>query len=316
MKKSLLFCLVWSASVLCSAADYFPIETGNSWTFSFQSVYEPAVLNAPVTRDSGTVIWEMAGVYATMSTVAVAVKQTRSLARRSLTSITTPGYDSVFAPPRITIDTVLLIQKGNDISFLNDTSPIAVHDPNLPLPAGLSLIDTTITFQSKDLAAKKTVPSMEMNTVSPSPISTSFSEKLPTYISFILGDSIGPIEAYIAISKGWFGFGYQETWKLVSREYPAAVLKGNAQTLFSGSGITVSRNSSCITSSFCLPCPLPVYVVLTDLQGRMVQKVFAGTLDKGMHSFALNAPLRQSGILVLCVQTGDVTISRRIIMTK
>jgi hypothetical protein len=202
VKRFFPFVLASGALLSAAAADYFPTEVGNAWTFSYVSTSSPVVSNPPTTKDSGTVNWEIYANIQTEESFAIGVRQMRRLLRRTLTQWGSPGYDSVFSQPRTTIDTVVIIQSfqgGNDISFAAAPCPFAVHDPTIAMPAELSSKDTTISFQGTISAGKKMIVSA-CSCLKPRSLETD-----PSYsYSFTLIPAIGPVAASIGYCPGRF----------------------------------------------------------------------------------------------------------------
>ena len=105
--------LASGALFAASTADYFPVQERNAWTFSYVSTGAPVVPNPPTTRDSGTVKWEIVENRNVELVNVYTVNLTRSLVRRSMwpSDCTSVRIDSVFYPPRKTIDTVVLRER-------------------------------------------------------------------------------------------------------------------------------------------------------------------------------------------------------------
>lgn len=309
VKRFIAIVLASGALLSAAAADYFPVETGNAWTFSYVSTSMPVVPNPPTTRDSGTVKWEIYRLWqpptlasnATLSTLneaimIVGVIQTRSLVRRTLTQTGASGYDSVFTPPRTKIDTISLSDNfplSNEICFPGDTCPFAVHDPTIAMPVGLSSKDTTVPFVGSllPIACKKMIVS-----------ECSCLHKWYSY-SFTLGPTIGPVEASITQCPGLAGVAYQETWKLINREYPTAVLKGNAP--HAGlKAVAASQSSGRITCSMRLGYSSQVHIEFLDVKGRLIKTLFKGSLNAGAYLYSWNSPRKTANIALLRVRTG------------
>jgi hypothetical protein len=291
------FVILFTAGVLlsASAADYFPIEVGNAWTFSYVSTSAPVVPNPLITRDSGTVKWdifdnrnvEMINVYT--------VKLTHSLARRSMwpSDCTAVRIDSVFSPPRTTIDTVILRERIDQagISFSDATCAFAVHDPTVAMPANLSAKDTTVPFVGALLpvACKKMI------------VSICSCLKGHYAYSFTLGPSIGPIEANI--NSVLPGSSFQEKWKLINREFPTAVLKATAPAAVLKT-VAASQSLERVNCRLNLDHASPVRIEIIDLNGRVIRTLLKGLINAGYYRYSWSIPAHPAGVALLRVRTG------------
>jgi hypothetical protein len=294
LKRFIVFVVASGALVAAAAADYFPTAEGNVWTFSYVSESMPVVPNPPTTKDSGTVTWEIYSNIQTEELFGIGIKQTRRLLRRTLTQWGSLGYDSVFASPRTTTDTVLLIQSfqgSNEISFATNTCPFAVHDVTIAMPAGLSSKDTTASFLGTMSAGKKMI------------VSECSCLKNRYSYSFTLVPAIGPVGAYITMCPSMAGSSYQETWKLVGRGFPTFVLKGNAAAA-KHTMVSYSQSSGRINCSLRLSYSSPVCIDVLDSYGRLIKRLFKGNLNAGEFRYSWNMPTIARGIALLRVRTG------------
>jgi hypothetical protein len=299
VKRFFLFALV-SGSILYAATDYFPIQVGNAWTFSYVSIAAPVIPNPPTTKDSGTVKWEIVsnGMLEplTEEILLVGVKQTRSLVRRTLTNSEPPGdYDSVFTPPRMIIDTVrfwqpLLVSNAIPISFETDTCPFAVHYPTVAMPTGLSSKDTTVSFQGAPVAAKKMI------------VSDCSCLKERYLYSFTLGPTIGPVEAYITMCPNLAGSSFKETWELISREYPITISRASTPSVLLEAA-TANQSLGRIFCSLDLGYSSLVQIEFLDVRGRLIKTLFKGNLNAGAYRYSWNIPTKTVGIALLRVRT-------------
>jgi hypothetical protein len=294
MVKRFFLSVLTSVSLLtAAAADYFPVQERNAWTFSYTSISMPVVPNPLITKDSGTVKWdifenrnvEMVNVYS--------VNVTYSLMRRTQTRSDTTLSDSVFSPPRTTIDTVILTERIDQagIAFSAATCAFAVHDPTTTMPAELSSKDTTVSFQGTAIAGKKMIAS-----------DCSCLDKWYSY-SFTLGPAIGPVEADIRLCSGVVGGSVTETWKLIDRDYPTAVIKGNV-TPDACTTVAAEYSSGRITCSLNLGYPSPARIEVLDIKGRLIRPLFKGNLTAGSHRYIWSIPTKISGIAMLRIRTG------------
>jgi len=273
------------------AADYFPVQERNAWAFSYTSSSMPVVPNPLITKDSGTVKWdifenrnvEMVNVYS--------VKETRCLTRRTQTRSDTSIYDSIYSPPRTTIDTVILRERIDQvgIAFSAATCAFAVHDPTTAMPAELSSKDTVVSFQGASIDCKKMIVS-----------ECSCLPKAMRSFSFTLGPVVGPVGAYVTACGA--GLALNETWQLVIRDYPTTVVKGNAPS-DAPKTVAADYSSGRITCSLNLGYPSPARIEVLDVKGRSIQPLFKGNLCAGSHRYIWNIPIKTRGIVLLRVRT-------------
>jgi hypothetical protein len=295
MGKRFFFFILASGTFLPAAtAEYFPVQTGNVWTFSYASTSAPVVPNPPTTRDSGTVKWEIVSNIQTEESLVIGVKQTRDLVRRTLTQPGASGYDSVFTSPRTKIDTIFLMEHlspSNGICFPGDTCSFAVHDPTVAMPAELSSKDTTVLFQGSSIAGKKMIVS-----------ECSCLHKWYSY-SFTLGSAVGPVETYITPCPGLAGVSYKETWKLISREYPTAVSQGNARP-DALKTVVANQSSGRISCRLNLDHSSPVRIEIVDLKGCLLRIMLQAHLSAGTYHYSWDFPANAPAIALLRVWTG------------
>ena len=294
LKRFIMFVTASGALFAAAATDYFPTATGNVWAFSYVNESTPVVPNPATTKDSGMVQWEIYSNIQTEELFGIGVKQTRNLKRRTMMQSSTVEYDSIFPSPRTTTDTILLIQKfqgANGISFATDTCSFAVHDPTVAMPVGLSLKDTTASFLGTMSVGKKMIVS-----------ECSCLKKWYSY-SFTLGPAVGPVEAYITMCPGMAGSSYHEAWKLVTRNYPTATVKGKTPSS-SLNTVAVKQSFGRIICSLNLGYSSPVQIELLDPQGRLIKVVFKGNLSAGEFRYSWNMPTNACGITMLRVRTG------------
>jgi hypothetical protein len=295
MKVRILSSMALAAS-LSFGADYFPLEQGNSWTYSYVSSITVVTYNPPTTRDSGTVKWEIIPPGGGSAAGTTQVKQTRSLVRRVLTGII-PGYDSTFSPPRTTTDTVVFSDTPlqNALSFQSATCACALHDPARALPESLTVKDTTVAFSGSDVAGRKTVPSACSCTKN-------------QIWSFVLADKLGPLEASITWCPGMAGTSFHETRKLVSRGYPSRVQRA-ANSPVNMHGVAVSYASGGIVCRLRGPehAAGPVSVALLSLSGKTIDRF---TFD-GKAAGSLNTGSLPGGMYLLRVEAGGSVYTER-----
>jgi hypothetical protein len=291
------FLLVAASGALlaAAAADYFPVQERNTWTFSYVSTGAPVVPNPPTTRDSGTVKWEIVENRNVEMVNVYTVNLTRSLVRRSMwpSDCTSVRIDSVFYPPRKTIDMVVLKERIDEagIGFSPVSCAFAVHDPTASMPAGLSSKDTTLSFQGTAIAGKRMI------------VSECSCLNAKYAYSFTLGPAIGPVEAYITMCPNLAGTSYRETWKLISREYPTSSLRGNSPPAALTS-VAVNQSSGRIACSLNLGYSSPVHIELLDVKGRLIKTFYKRNLNAGVHRYSWDIPTRTCGVALFRVRTG------------
>jgi hypothetical protein len=306
MKIILLFCI--APAVLSAATDYFPTDTGNTWTFSYVSSSSPAVPNPIVTRDSGSVKWEALRAMGNGIAVYFRFKQTRSLARRTVSGGGNPGYDSLFSPPRITTDTVILSRPvvlidtlglrdslGNGLTFSNDTCPAAVHDFLKSVPSTMTVKDTTVQFDGSAYACKKITPS-------------ECSCYKSFLWSFVLADRVGPVGAHITLCPGYVGGIYNETWRLVSREYPPVAVQPRLSYGPKGECMTILGGSNSIMLRFPSGSSHPLSAAVYRLSGKEVKR-FPGEPGSAL---VWNIGSVPAGMYLVRARFENGTIARRI----
>jgi hypothetical protein len=194
------------------AVDYFPAKVGNYWLFSYGSSSGGW---GSIVVDSGSIKWEIRSIIATKSypsQVTAMIEQTRNLLRRTFTPgqiITgSPGYDSVYSPPRITRDSLYLhwLEPGNAITRDSDTCSIMAHDPAGALPAGTLIIrDTSVLYGGNSISAK---------IIDPSPCRGGMQQcDEPNWL--ITAAGIGPVRYFNRSPSCLMDAYWSETWKLL-----------------------------------------------------------------------------------------------------
>jgi hypothetical protein len=99
------------------------------------------------------------------------------------------------------------------------------------------------------------------------------------------------------------GGSLKETWKLISREYPTAVLKGNTQPA-AFKTFAAKQFSGRISCSLDLEYSSPVLMELLDVKGRLIKTILKGNLSAGAYRYTCNIPAKTVGIVMLRVRTG------------
>jgi hypothetical protein len=310
MKKIFLLCI--APAILSAATEYFPTDTGNTWTFSYVSSSSPVVPDPLVTRDSGTIKWEALRALGNGIAVYFRFKQTRSLVRRTVSGGGSPGYDSLFSSPRMTMDTVILSRPvvlidsldlrdslENGLAFSNAACPAAVHDFLKPVPSTMTVTDTTVQFDGSAYACKKITPS-----------------ECSCYKyflwSFVLADRVGPVGAHITLCPGYVGGAYSETWRLVFREYPPVAAQSRPSFGPKGACMTILYGSNSIILRFSSGSSHPLSAAVYRLSGREVKR-FPGESGSAL---VWNTGSVPAGMYLVRARFENGTIARRIWLHK
>jgi hypothetical protein len=308
MNRFLFLCI--APAIVC-AADFFPLDQGNGWTFSYESRSTVIIPNSPITHDSGAVQWKILYGLANSVVIRTYIQETRTLSHRTFFNDTELVYDSIYSPPRTILDTIVL-QQGvaltqtgrtsdsikNAISFYSAECPVALHDPAKPQPAELEIKDTAVQFNGSTLSCKKTIPS-ECSCLD------------GNAWSFVLADSIGPVEMSISRCPGLAGTGYSETRHLISRTFPASIRENPyAPTRSRGTGITVSKRGIRVTQP--LGAEYPISIALFDAAGKVMKK-YSG-IPSG--PFMWNSESMTPGIYILRGKTRAGNVTQKIWLQK
>ena len=309
MKRLVLVSLALAATAL--AKDFFPVCcTGDAWNFTYNSRTGQVSPDAPVTLDSGTVRWEV--LYGMGSSVSVIthVLEKRSLVRHSQVQMGQTVFDSLFSPPRVTLDTIVF-REGvapfdtgrirdsiiNAVSFSTASCPAAVHDPAKPVPAGLGIRDTVVGYDGASLACITTAPP------------ECGCRGIKAW-SFVLADAIGPVEVSISLCPGIDGSGYWEKRYLRSREYRTSVKNGTVAAK-QGTGVAVAVHAGNIR--LIQPSgPTPVSGVLYNASGRKVRTF--SEISSGTGTW--NAELLPQGVYLLYGKTTSGKFTKPLFLRK
>jgi hypothetical protein len=315
MKKiGLIICsLVITGSF--AGPDYFPIKTGNTWTWSYASRSAAVVIDPAVTFDSGTVCWEVLDPHFSGGGNLVSpVKQTKSLFRRTLRWIA-EVHDTILASPIISIDTIVFKQGivtvdtlvhqadslRNAISFNTATCPVAVHDPAGSLPVELTVKDSVIFIGSGSAVAGilgKKVSSRECSC------------DRGTLWSFFLLPDLGPREAYISVCPGMVGASYSETRKLISYSFPKTAINEKRQVTRLPE-MKITKTGTTLACSFGASVR-PYSIALYSVSGRKVARFAAG----GSGKYVADAGLVPSGCYVLMARTDGGVYNKKLWMGR
>ncbi len=149
MIAAILFTVNFSIS---RARDCFPIQTGNTWKFSFE---EYNGHGSGGTTWKGHISWTILSqtmIDSGKGKSIVDVAQKSELMAKSYWYFDlVDNYDSIFDPPRITLDTITLIDSSN-ICLDTENNRILIHDPQGPVSDRYCVIDTTIKINENDLS--------------------------------------------------------------------------------------------------------------------------------------------------------------------
>ena len=122
--------LLLVTAVSIAFADLFPAREGNWWRYRYTVT---SGLAGATRADSGTVQWSIFKMLPGNDTYWIEMQQRRDLIRSTTTLVTYPPViiDSVFNPPRSTIDTVTLTGKygGNGLAINGDNCYPLLHQP-------------------------------------------------------------------------------------------------------------------------------------------------------------------------------------------
>ena len=310
MKKTFFLCV--SLAMAAYAADYFPLNKGNVWNYSYESRTTVVYPDAPTTCDSGSVKWEALNGLGNSVFMLFYIKETLSLTRRTSFNDTQTFYDSVFSPARVTLDTVVFRQGvvltdtgrvsdsiKNAISFSGANCPVTIHDPEKPLPVELKIEDTAVQFNGSTLACKKTISS-----------ECGCRDNINAW-SFIMADTIGPVEVSITRCPGLVGTGFLEKRRLLSREYPTEVRPSHP-------GLSSDKQISVVYRSNRIFCETPfglshqVSVTVYSASGRTIGR-FSG---RAPGTISWNTGIVPQGIYLVRIKTAAGSVSKRVYVQK
>jgi hypothetical protein len=147
-------CLVLAVvSIACvTFADLFPAREGNWWRYSFTT---DTGLAGASKFDSGTVQWQVIQNSQGNDTYWITILQQRNLVRSKTTLVTYPPviFDSLFNPPRSTIDTLMLTGKytSNGLVINNDNCYPLIHQPLCWTTVPCTLNMVAIAYHGKSI---------------------------------------------------------------------------------------------------------------------------------------------------------------------
>jgi hypothetical protein len=243
-------------ATIFAVGDHFPIAQGNTWLFSYVKSRGGW---GTVIKDSGTVQWQMQLVTNDSVTTTITILRTFNLCR----NIYTPGpreleggggtaFDSVFSPPRTSVDTLYITSSNREtgLGFKGDTCKAFVHDPKASLPTGsLSVRDTLLPCMGKMTSA---------SIIDQAPCRNIYADQ-ELYITV---QDIGPVEYHNHSSPYLMDAFWEADWKLITtnvatsikiRKSPVALatsmrlLKQGKEALFEG---LVSKTGKLIGSFY------------------------------------------------------------------
>jgi hypothetical protein len=156
------FLLVMLAAIAIPASgadDHFPLKKGNTWLYDY-TYHSGGEYTTGV--DSGTIQWEIMAVDRAVSfpeLVMVYIQQTKTIDRKKYHT-TFPDaasrYDSLYVPPRIFLDTIVLTSRtgGKLLTDDRDSSWSILRDPaGVNVGGRLFRRDTIVHYQQKPCAA-------------------------------------------------------------------------------------------------------------------------------------------------------------------
>jgi hypothetical protein len=196
-------------SASLAAGDHFPIAQGKTWLFNY--IDKRGGWGSVIT-DSGTVSWRMQqvttdGIAPGKVTTTVSICRTFGQIRKSFRPGRTSeaAYDSIFSPPRTSVDTVYVASSNQEtgVLFKGDTCWSFVHDPKATLPGGkLSIRDTVVQYNGQATAA---------SIIDQSPCRSEYSDQS----FYITAKDIGPVEYRNTSSEHLMDAFWATEWKLV-----------------------------------------------------------------------------------------------------
>ena len=128
--------------------------------------------------------------------------------------------------------------------------------------------------------------------------------------SFTLGPVVGPVGAYVTACGA--GLSLNETWQLINRDYPTAVVKGDTP-LAARKPVAVNLTPGRVACSFDMDRASLVRIELVDLEGRTIRTLFQGSLNAGTHRYSWDILEKTCGAALIRVRTGTEDRCVRII---
>jgi hypothetical protein len=226
-------------TVTFAFADLFPAREGNWWRFSF--TIDNSVAGSSK-FDSGTVQWRVTQNLPGNDTYWIKILQERDLVRSKTTLVTYPPViaDSLFNPPRTTIDTLTLTGKyTSNLLVINNSCYPLIHQP-LCLFAACML--DTIEYHGKSITGY--IVDAVLCPLPPCALNRTFTQ----------ADGIGLVayESKSSSQSPCLGLAVtSEQWTLV--DYRAANQWVSPDTISAGSPVTLTLSTleyTCVPDSF------------------------------------------------------------------
>jgi hypothetical protein len=131
-------------------ADLFPAREGNWWLYSFTA---DTSRDGATKFDSGTVLWRVTQNIPGNETYWVKILQERDLVRSKTTLVTYPPviFDSLFNPPRKTVDTLTLAgtYTSNGLAINGNSCYQLIHQPKCWITTPCTLGTIAIPYHGK-----------------------------------------------------------------------------------------------------------------------------------------------------------------------
>jgi hypothetical protein len=303
---------LWVVMTLPSFAanDHFPVKQGTIWQFSYVSSSGGW---GTVHSDSGTVKWEIEEIVYGASvqngvTAYITINKTTSLYKRTyLPGFANPKalkYDSVFSPPRVSLDTIQLIDNERDagIFILGDTCRLLVHNPVVSASKGkISIRDTTVSCLGKTIAA---------SVIDPSPCRWKYSDTK----FFITAPDIGPVRYHVENSPYLKDAFWMTDWNLVWTNVNTTAI-ATEHTLKSGnySSPQITTIGKRTLFQGILTRPGIVKVSLYTATGSLLGSFSSAALPHGWQQVEIPSTLAQTkGVVIMRVELPDRTVIRQV----
>ena len=207
MMFSRFYTTILTAYSLSQAIDYFPVETGRSWVFSYVDFCGHS---GGGTTKEGSIRWTIGSktVRNTLNGASVVkVIQKNELKRKKYSYLDRANnYDSLFDPPRVSVDTLTFIDSAN-VCIETATGRILVHDPQMLVPGKYCIIDSSLVINGSILACVIPIDTP----CGLHPDGDSKSARHPEYHYFFQNQSFGLVK-YFFNSHGDFEFEGGVNW--------------------------------------------------------------------------------------------------------
>jgi hypothetical protein len=152
MMSSKFFTAILAAYSLSTAIDFFPLETGRIWRFNYK---EFAGHSGGGTTKEGSIQWTINSQTVRdpgKGSSNVRIIQKNELKRKKYSySDKVNDYDSLFDPPRVSIDTLTFVDSAN-VCIDAATGRILVHDPQKSVPGNYCVMDSSLEVNGNELS--------------------------------------------------------------------------------------------------------------------------------------------------------------------